>query len=494
MKNFISFIKDYSTRDFIYFFAEESISIFNKQIKLPTKDLRCSKIYPFNAILHGFIHKEVEVMLSAWDIHNIAYLSIMNANDYRKQIMQMEEAGVVVNLYRGYENEHSESEYFANAELADIFKFLMGMTYEQFKYQNPAWTYQSFNRNYHMLIGSENINREKIVDINEITRALFGLNVDELLTVELIILWLCSKHPDPLSAPEQIYRKKDSSILTKENLQKVIGYYSVSYREVRESKLEKQIFYRKPFVVTQKTKETIAVSIYLVQMMMADGLYWLIRDYYQEHNWGLKFINAFGEMFENYFEEIASLYLPEKAWYKIPEQRKKSADYFIEVDEAVLLFELKSGLLGIGAKQQVPDVQQIDKFYDRNIREAYEQLKASEQAYDGEKPVIKVFLLYENMTNTQIIMSSIPEIFVEDRRCYIMTIEDLEMMLATYKNDRNKFDKIVKALAENQNSNIHYESVLKVLNDYGAIGNMHFVDERDYYGKIMKKLEIELYH
>ena len=37
------------------------------------------------------------------------------------------------------------------------------------------------------------------------------------------------------------------------------------------------------------------------------------------------------------------------------------------------------------------------------------------------------------MTNTQIVMSSIPEIFVDDSRCYIMTIEDLEMMLATYK-------------------------------------------------------------
>ena len=103
-------------------------------------------------------------------------------------------------------NEHSESEYIKNAELADVFKFLMGMTYEQFKYQNPAWTLQSFNRNYHILTGSKNINREKNVDINQITGELFGLNVDELLTVELVIIWLCSKHPDPLNAPEDIYR------------------------------------------------------------------------------------------------------------------------------------------------------------------------------------------------------------------------------------------------------------------------------------------------
>lgn len=44
-------------------------------------------------------------------------------------------AGTVVNLYRGYENEHSNSEYIKDAKLPDIFKFMMGMTYEQFKYQ-----------------------------------------------------------------------------------------------------------------------------------------------------------------------------------------------------------------------------------------------------------------------------------------------------------------------------------------------------------------------
>ena len=74
--------------------------------------------------------------------------------------------------------------------------------------------------------------------------------------------------------------------------------------------MRKQIFYNKPFVITQKTKETIAVSFYLVQMMIADGLYWLIRDYYHNNHWGTKFIIAFGEMFEDYFEELAGYICP----------------------------------------------------------------------------------------------------------------------------------------------------------------------------------------
>ena len=455
MKDFEGFIKNYATRDFIYFFAEKSIEIYKNQVEKLDEHLVCNITFPLNIIQHGFIHKQAKVMLSAWDIPNMAYLSITNSNDYRNDIMTEQLAGRVVNLYRGYENKHSGSEYIGNNGLPSIFKYLMGMSYEQF---------------------------------NE----LFGLTAEELLAVEWIIWWLCSIHPDPLSAPEELYRKKENSILTKKNLERVISYYSVTYEQVRNSSLRKQIFYNKPFVITQKTKETIAVSFYLVQMMIADGLYWLIRDYYHNNHWGTKFIIAFGEMFEDYFEELAGLYLPKNSWHKIPEERKKSADYYVEVDEAVFLFELKSGLLGLGAKQQVPDVGQIDIFYNRNIKEAYEQLKASEQEYKGEKPVIKVFLLYESMTNTQMIVGSLPEIFEQDPRCYIMTIDDLEMLLATYKKDKSRFDDVVKALVENKRGGNDYKSVLEILNIYQAVGDMHFIGERDYFNKIAEKLKKEL--
>lgn len=258
--------------------------------------------------------------------------------------------------------------------------------------------------------------------------------------------------------------------------------------------MEKQIFYSKPFVVTKKKQETIAISFYLVLMLFADGLYWLIRDYYREKKWGQKFINAFGDMFEDYFAEIADIYLPKGTWHKIPTSKKKkekSADYYVEFEEAIFLFELKSGLLGIEAKQQAPDVEKIDTFYNRNILEAYEQLKRSEKVYQGKKPIIKIFLLYENATNTQIIMSSMPEIFAMDKGCYIMTIADLEILLSTYANDIKKFKDIIKALVQNENDENNYESVLNILNQYGAIGDLHFIGERDYFEKIMKRLEIE---
>ena len=492
MKDFVSFIKNYSTRDFIYFFSQLSIELYKNQQNMSEDELKFSMTFPLNVILHGFIHRQVQVRLSAWDIQNMAYISIVNANDHRKEVMIREKAGIVVNLYRGYENEHSNSEYLKDAKWPDICKFMMGMSYEQFKYQNLEWTYQNFSRNYHILLGSSKINRNKIIDINEITKKVFDMNVEEYMINLLYLLWLCSKRPDPLGAEEDLYKHGVNSIITKENLEKIINHYSVTYDDVRKSSIQKQLFYSKPFVITQKHKEPIMVSIYLVQMLMGDGLYWLIRDYYCKNGMGLGFINAFGTMFEEYFMELADTYLTEDMWYKIPEHEKKSADFFVEFDDMVCLFELKSGLLGINAKQQTPDVQQIDIFYERNILEAYKQLDMSEKEYKGQKPVIKIFLLYETMTNTQMVMASLPEIFVYDSRYYIMTIEDLEMMLATYKKDKEKFKKVEKTLIANRNSSDEFISVLQILNDCGAIGDMHFIEDRDYFMKIAKRMESEL--
>ena len=234
------------------------------------------------------------------------------------------------------------------------------------------------------------------------------------------------------------------------------------------------------------------ISMYLLQMVIADGLYWLIRDYYLNNKMGQAYMNAFGEMFEDYFEELMIEYMPDDSWHKIETGKKKSADYYLEIENAVFLFELKSGLMRIGGRQQTPNIDQIDDFYRRNIVEAYEQLKNSAEDYQGTKPVIKICLLYEFSNNTQLIMSSIPKIFDNDKECYIMSIQDLEIFLSTYKNERGKFDRVVEVMLNKSSLKTEYNSVLNILNDQQAIKNFHFVEEKDYLKKIVDKLEIEL--
>ena len=64
-------------------------------------------MFPFESFQYGFFRRTTNVMLLAWDIPNMAYLSIINANDYRKNIMTYEIDLIGVNLYRGYENKYS---------------------------------------------------------------------------------------------------------------------------------------------------------------------------------------------------------------------------------------------------------------------------------------------------------------------------------------------------------------------------------------------------
>lgn len=196
-------------------------------------------------------------------------------------------------------------------------------------------------------------------------------------------------------------------------------------------------------------------------------------------------------MFEEYFKELAQLYLHQNMWDKIPEGKEKSADFYIEFEDVIFLFELKSGTMGIGAKQQVPELELIERFYSRNIREAYEQLKASEKVYQKKgKRIIKVFLLYEFTNNTQIMMSSLPEIFEKDKDAYILTIADLEMFLATYKYERQKAQSVINDLLENDLDE-NRKCFLYLLNKHGAIGNLHFIGERDYFSKILQKLAMD---
>ena len=84
MKDFEGFIKNYATRDFIYFFAEKSIEIYKNQVEKLDEHLVCNITFPLNIIHAWFIHKQAKVMLShgIFQIMAISFLST-NSNDYR---------------------------------------------------------------------------------------------------------------------------------------------------------------------------------------------------------------------------------------------------------------------------------------------------------------------------------------------------------------------------------------------------------------------------
>ena len=73
MKDFVSEIKKINTDGLIYTFSEISIRMF--------KDNQCIKKVEIPVIRYGRNQKLI-VQLSAWDIPNIAFLSVKESNDY----------------------------------------------------------------------------------------------------------------------------------------------------------------------------------------------------------------------------------------------------------------------------------------------------------------------------------------------------------------------------------------------------------------------------
>jgi hypothetical protein len=484
MSNFISLIKKYRLDEMLYSFGNMSIKMF--------KDNNSTIAIPMIIKQIGY-PKKVEIGVSIWDILEIEYIAVCNNNDYRSKYLRSDqEVSEIVNEYRRFENENSGSEMLKNESLSGIFKYIFGITSEQFLFHNMVWIFQSYNRNYHILKKAKTQIQSIGINIDEITIEKFGFTSDEFISLMLILFWLSMQHPDPLSAPEEMYMKTSNTVLRKKNLEKIVDYYSCSYLDIRRSPLKKQLLYSKPFIKTDRDSRYIVSSMHLIAMTLADGLYWIVRDYYNEKK-SQKFINAFGYMFEDYLIELANRFLDKDQLKKLPQTNMKGADYRVEFDNAILLIEQKSALLGLSAKKQVPDLECIDKFYTRNIIEAYEQIQSTIEGTEEEKPILKIILLYENFFNTGLIESSMPEIFEKDRSCWIMTIRDFETLLVTNKKDYVKCSEVIsKLLTVKQEELNSSQSVLSLLDDMNLLNNVAFEGDFDYFQKAMEKLKYEL--
>jgi len=492
VKDFASMIKKYKTCDVIKCFARLSNEIYKKQDE--DAILRCSLDIPFLCRSpSSYFTKKVAVRLSAWDIHNIQYLAIKHSTDHRGTcINNNQELATIVNYYRDYEKnainlKNLEDSYGGS-------KYMFGLASEQFRYQNLSWLIQRFNMNYHILFGST-LNQIKI-NVNEIVKKVVGLSAEEIVEVYLIVQCLCSRNPDILTAPETYYRRKQETLLTKENIEKVVNYYTVTYEQVRESFLRGQFFCGKPFVKT-KTGITLMTNYYLVMMLVADGLYWMVRDYYRDLNSEI-FMSSFGNMFEDYFEELLSHYLNKERYERLSSKGndRKIADYKLVFDNVTVLIELKTSLIDLQAKQQNPDAERIDKYIDKTIKKAVTQLHETEKNFvNGElknKPTIKFIVLYENLQDPRFLQHISSYVIKDIKGVYIATIEDMEFFLDLYMREKDKAETILVNLIKPQKDS--YWTLQVELINMNAVNRQcsYTAGKINHFGTIMEKLKDEL--
>ena len=242
MDDFISELRNINTDGLIFEFSKLSIEMFKndaavKEIKFPIK--------------HFGIAKFARVGLSAWDIPLIEYLSVIHSNDYRRA-NYLPSLGQLVNSFRKYDNVHSIAPVIENGNTDVVFRAILGLTAEQFQFQDKSWIFDKINRDYYILYAAKHFEHHNTIDTSSIIEEIFGYTVDDYIAVLMMVFGLCYYQPDPLSALDRLIHLEDSSVLTKENITALIHHYSCSYNDLRKSRLGKQLLYSKPFILTQK--------------------------------------------------------------------------------------------------------------------------------------------------------------------------------------------------------------------------------------------------
>ena len=484
MKDFITEIRRIRTDELILALSELSIQMFQSET-------RHMKNIPIQVNQFG-VWQNKEVLLTAWDILNVEFLSIKNSNDYRDS-KQKSSIGELINLYRGYENAQKDLEYLKDGSLNEVFRTVLGMTAEQFQYQNLDYYFERFNRNYYILVATDNFEHSDRLDVAAALENVFGYSVQDYLSIMLMVYWLCSKCPEPLSAPENVYKKTDATVFTKDNITNFVKHYSCSYSDLRASFLGKQLLYSKPFIKTDRNGRYIVSSLLVLFMLIGNGLYWVVRDYYQKKG-TQEFPNKFGLLFEDYIKDLASKYCKQNEWQVIEQGAVKGADFLFDFGELRLLIEAKSALLKLDAKQQVPNLHSANQFFERTVEESYKQLNKSfdEFSKKGDSPIAKIILLYDEFSNTAIIEHSLFDVFQDDKKFFVMTIRQFEMLLHLHKHNTDKFKSVLKKIIYGMNSSSSKTNIDAIFSELDINDNPHFEGEMDYFQKQMQHFELNL--
>ena len=337
------------------------------------------------------------VLISAWDLIDVAYNAVMTTNDFRGDKIQSENAfWFLCCANKDYMQKEEHALFEKIKKQPEFWFYTWGFAGEQIKLQEIAGVYEKASRELYILLS---ISKEVGgIDIPEVIRKETGVKWEEVLTSVLLAGYGFNQR---VSLDTAIKIVKWDNCFQKESFIKVIDRYTTNYSEIKASPLHRQIFYTKPFIKTKKGS-LISINSFLNLCLYEHCLLWVVRDYYKKQN-KRDFTSYFGELFEKYFKEILSSYLEPEQFTKIPVGREQRADWKVNILNYSFLIEQKSTLLALGAKQQSSNYTDIGKYVNGTILKALKQLEATEQFYNDDRQYIKIVLLYEDYLGMEIL-------------------------------------------------------------------------------------------
>lgn len=393
-----------------------------------------------------------QILIPGWFLVDMAYMAIKHCNG-NKTIQNENEFFQLANLYNGYYQETERKLPFLKnkRKFNDFMLYLYGFFGEQCKFQNSTSTaaiMDNYCRNTYLF---DVISKEfPDIDVEDIVLKEIGVTCKELSAALWCISAVALKDPFILNADKYYNR----GIITKEKVRLVVEYFSSDISTIKDSKLERQQLYATPFIKLS-ANNYILNNVYLLLFLFENATYWVIRNHFQKAN-SKKFIITFGDYFEFYFKQVLERYLENDMFHKVPEGKEKRADWFLQIGGFTFLIEQKSALTGLNAKQQISDVEQTKTYIIRNWIKALKQLSNTEKIYNDKcEHIIKIVLVYEDYFKDEILDNAflLEENQIEDDGYYwLASIDDIEMLLHTYKNHPEIFKQIIEDKIEAETS------------------------------------------
>lgn len=443
----LNLIKIESEADFGRFIRQVSTTEVIKNIYLLSKEVylkRCKSIkrkITYNGI-------EGLVYIQPWQFADLAYQSIKFSNDYRNSDeLSYDQSLLLLYETNSYIEMKMENNTFDLITQYDKDVYLYGLGGEQYEYQSEVYYFRNLIRELYILFSlTERSNYYKDIIEKEV-----GVNWQNLITI-LFGIFINSLFEQKIDDAVN-YIKIDGN--KEEIFKKVLKYYTADYKEIRESNLNRQIFYVKPYAKNQRN-EIVTVSVYFNEFIVEHAAYWVIRNYYlkQESKSKQTFVNEFGILYEKYFENICIKYHVQKEKIKKSEKEKR-ADWKLQIDNQIILIEQKSFILPIEIKQQLTNVDKYKKIIERNIVYALEQLEQTEKNLNLHN-AIKIVLCYDRYINSNLLNNIFDDENCKvknDGRYFLANTTEIEMLLELSSSDKQLFKRVISDMINRKSYN-----------------------------------------
>lgn len=419
-----------------------------------------------------------DVRITSWGLIDLAYDAIMTTNDYRgRDNIEDEEFASLVFEADKHKDEKTESKLkgFREKGEGETILHIWAIAGEQFKMQAPAMIFENVARELFILFElAKDIDNANNKSIPEAIQEEVGVEWENIVTT-LFLLWFASTKSTEIAALErQVQWDKEFSL---HDFRKVVKRYSTTYKEVKASSMGRQIFLKQPFVETSRG-ETISISCYLNLFLYEHCILWIARDYYYKTG-DNSFPSRFGGYFEKYFEGLLGSYVETDNYERIPSGEHSSADWKLCIGGHTFLIEQKSALISLSVRRQDPNIRNLKEFIERHIEKAIQQLDCTEHSLDSGK-CIKILLLYEDYLNPEFWRSILRTRKIKDDGFYwLVTINEMEMLLYQYKNAPSLFNSVVFEKMKREVEEAQGARSLKmILSEKGVMENQHLKQEK----------------